>query len=77
MYVEFDLTNPGDVGTSSFAMLRVAMFRLKWDRWCESHGIDNFQWITEDNRVRIKFGHEATMTMFALKWQDRNYRIVS
>lgn len=76
MYLEFEITAPGDNNTGSFSMLRVAMFRLQWDRWCEANNIDNFQWSHSQGRVRIEFEQESQLSMFALKWQGHSYRIV-
>lgn len=76
MYLEFEITAPGDNNTGSFSMLRVAMFRQQWDRWCEANNIDNFQWSHSQGRVRIEFEQESQLSMFALKWQGHSYRIV-
>lgn len=76
MYVEFDLVGANDRPTGSFSMLRVAMFRLRWDRWCEANNFQDFQWSHSQGRVRIEFEQESQMTMFALRWQGHSYRMV-
>jgi hypothetical protein len=76
VYAEFDLRHVSDSDNTAFQGLRVALFRMTWDRWIRQHNVTDSEFTVVDGCVRIRFDHPANMSIFALKWQGHSYRIV-